>query len=207
MLLNSFSSFASGGSLTEGGVTLEELRKVRYKRITKNNITINSSATNPSSVPLTSLFSITGSGVLNTLNVELYDAIDNITGTGDTIKCLKIAVDDDNICLYVERDDYKYTARFEIYPWDVARSLSYASNIKGDIIGLFSDIYNIPDNNVFSDATISDYSGHVFLFASKPIKFNNKIEIMAGMSTTTFDTSNATNNGLSAIMKINYILD
>lgn len=207
MLLNSFSSFASGGSLTEGGATLEELRKVKYKKIVKNNITINSSTTNPSSVPLTSLFSITGSGVLNTLYVELYDAIDNVTGTGDTIKCFKIAVDGDNICLYYKHDGFKFTTRFYIYPWDVARSLDYGSASGTDVFVLLSDAYNIPENNVFSDATVTGYSESIYLFTLNSIKFNTKLEVMVGESTTTFDMSNAMNHGLSATMKINYILD
>lgn len=158
-------------------------------------------------MPLTSLFSITGSGVLNTLNVELYDAIDNVTGTGDTIKCFKIAVDGDNICLYYKYDGFKATTRFYIYPWDAARNLSYGEASETDVFVLLSDAYNIPENNVFSDATVTGYSGTIYLFTLNFIKFNTKLEVMVGESTTTFDMSNATNHGLSATMKINYILD
>ena len=158
-------------------------------------------------MPLTSLFSITGSGVLNTLNVELYDAIDNVTGTGNTIKCFKIVVDGDNICLYYKYDGFKSTTRFYIYPWDVARNLSYGEASETDVLVLFSDAYNIPENNVFSDATVTGYSGSIYLFPLNSIKFNTKLEVMVGESTTTFDMSNATNHGLSATMKINYILD
>lgn len=208
MLLNSFSSYSSGSSDLSsivGGVSVEELEKVKESRITKKaEIASYSSAQN---APLDEILNVSGSGVLlaciltdgmkhtnehSVLKVEIdgetifYRSLTYSTGSSSQAT-LGLACSD---AMYF---DWSSNAGATYLPYDCARGIGNNTYYRS-----VTNSFTVLDNlKTFEE--INSYGGYIVIIDA-PVRFENSLKVSATYYGDAVD-------GKQYLINTRYILD
>lgn len=192
MLLNSFSSYSSGGSTADifGAMYVEDVEKIKYNSSeTTNGITFNSSST-PTS--LAQILNVSGSGIFMFNESRLNT---NGAHTGETLNFLtKITIDNHVVSnILFKRNEVTSNAGGIFAITNVPCNFFYTRK-ENNVIYYYKDYDLVGTGKVIIRTSVSndeeqilsehstDSVSHLIRMLDVPLKFNSNLKIEAGAS-------------------------
>lgn len=178
MLLNSFSSYSSGSSDLSsvlGGVSVEELDKVKESKTTIKSVT--TSYSSPQSAPLKTVLDVSGSGVL------LASIISSTSIGDDSISMMRVTIDERIIFYCALTRLTSYTYRYYLNMGVTAYNLikPFFSETFGQEYMAFLYGYNASTGTDYSliDDELTSNAGNLVRVCDSPILFSNNLKVEA----------------------------
>ena len=207
MLLNSFSSYSSGSSDLSsvlGGVSVEELDKVKESKTTIKSVT--TSYSSAQDVPLTDIISVSGSGMI--IGAFGYFSASGSDLNQDYFSHFKATLDDETMMHTGSKFEgysggpegcyFGFSLYDKIKPTTISSSWANMSTY-----GMAS--YDSRNSDKSYGELISDYNNNVssVLMLEAPIIFHSNFKIQLGLA----HSGNNSGNVLHGNLTVRYVLD
>ena len=178
MLLNSFSSYSSGSSDLSsvlGGVSVEELEKVKESKTTIKSVT--TSYSSPQSAPLETVLDVSGSGVL------LASIISSSRIGDDSISMMRVTIDGRVIFYCALTRLASYTYRYYLNMGVTANNLikpSFSETFGQEYMAfLYGQSASTGTNYSLIDDELTSEAGNLVRVCDSPILFLNNLKVEA----------------------------
>ncbi len=177
MLLNAYNPYLSNKGITSilGGVSVEELEKVKESSVTKN--TIQTSYSSPQSAPLDEILNVSGSGVL------LASIISSSSIGDDSISMMRVTIDGRVIfyCALTRLTSYtyRYYLNMGVTAYNLIKPFFSETFGQNYMAFLYGQSASTGTNYSLIDDELTSKAGNLVRVCDSPILFLNNLKVEA----------------------------